>query len=123
MPDDHAEREAFLRDLARQVRIRRHAGKTEAEVSDWLQSLGLSTEVAAYLLATCPCGEARRRRKSRYPAATEPDAAFALPGDSYAQVLAREITRSGWGRIATVVLAVLVSLPLGLGLLRLLLIR
>jgi hypothetical protein len=120
MPDDHAEREAFLRDLARQVRIRRHAGKAEAEVAEWLQSLGLSAEAATHLLTTCPDGAALRR-KPRRP--TEPDAAFALPGDSYAQVVAREFTRRDWGRVATGVLAVLVSLPLGLGLLRLLINR
>ncbi len=120
MPDDHAAREAFLRDLARQVRLRRHAGRSEAEVAEWLQGLGLSAEAAAHLLATCPHRGARRRRPGR---PTEPDATFAVPGDSYAQVLAREIARPGWERLATVVLAVLVSLPLGLGLLRLLLIR
>jgi hypothetical protein len=119
MADDHAEREAFLRDLARQVRLRLCTGKSVGEVCDWLRGLGLSGEAAAHLLATCPRGEARRRRR-----AAEPDATFAVPGgDSFAQLLVRENARPDWGRSASLALAGLVSLPLGLGLLRLLLNR
>ena len=118
MAEDYAEREAFLRDLARQVRIRLCAGQTPEEICHWLQGLGLSAEAAAHLMATCPRGPARRTRPP-----PDPDDTFALPGDSYAQVVAREIGRPTWGRAASVVLGVLVSLPLGLGLLRLLLNR
>ena len=131
MSDASDDREAFLQDLARQVRIQFRAGKTETEVSDWLQDLGLSAEAADYLVATCPRGETRvdgwiadvliaqfdfspmfgrspdaqdrkrerqeRRKKSRQLAETEPDSTFAVPGDSFAQVLARDATRPGWG--------------------------
>lgn len=128
------ERHEFLTNIARQVRIQFMAGKTESEVLEWLEDQGFSFSTAVEFLARYPRGdlrewqyelvsfdmaEARERRRERMERrersrklAEGPDQAFAIPDDSYAQVLVREAARKSWTPLIVICLLVIASLVL-----------